>query len=65
MVSSTQQNGGNNMTMAPVDKDTETCFFCREIATQDQGTAYLEPNYQLVNGVVFQYVYDAYLTKKD
>ena len=28
------------MTMAPVDKDIETCFFCGEVATQDQGTAY-------------------------
>ena len=37
---STQQNGGNIMTMAPVDKDVETCFFCGEVATQEQGTAY-------------------------
>lgn len=28
------------MTMAPVDKDVETCFFCGEVATQEQGTAY-------------------------
>lgn len=40
MVFSTQQNGGKTMTMAPVDRDIETCFFCREIATGEQGTAY-------------------------
>ena len=28
------------MTMAPVDKDIEMCFFCGEKATQDNGTAY-------------------------
>ena len=28
------------MTMSPVDKDIETCFFCNEIATQGKGVAY-------------------------
>ena len=45
---STQQNGGKTMTMAPVDKDIETCFFCGEIATQGEGTAYYRA--ELPNG---------------